>query len=123
MVGASGEDSAALSEERKAWSPIDGAGEHVPHPQGKDIFTNGLPAQGTPACAICHGADGAGSATFPRIAGQHSDYLAKQGYSRTRTNVLAVVPGKALLMRLRRNGSRRLRLMFRRFDGGASRPT
>jgi cytochrome c553 len=45
---------------------------------GKAIFTNGLPAQGIPACAGCHGPDGMGNAEAPRIAGQHVDYLVKQ---------------------------------------------
>jgi cytochrome c553 len=31
-----------------------------------------------PACATCHGAEGKGNATFPRLAGQHADYLVKQ---------------------------------------------
>jgi cytochrome c553 len=45
---------------------------------GKVIFTDGLPAQSIPACASCHGPDGMGNAAFPRIAGQHVDYLTKQ---------------------------------------------
>jgi cytochrome c553 len=28
-------------------------------------------------CAQCHGPEGMGNATFPRLAGQYSDYLAK----------------------------------------------
>lgn len=31
-----------------------------------------------PACATCHGASGTGVAQFPRLAGQHADYLKKQ---------------------------------------------
>lgn len=31
------------------------------------------------ACAVCHGADGnSAAATFPKIAGQHADYILKQ---------------------------------------------
>ena len=30
------------------------------------------------ACAECHGGDGRGSDTMPRLAGQHADYLANQ---------------------------------------------
>jgi cytochrome c553 len=45
---------------------------------GKTIFEKGLPAQNVPACTACHGATGAGNATFPRIAGQHIDYAIKQ---------------------------------------------
>lgn len=45
---------------------------------GKSIFTSGVPATGVPACSGCHGAQGQGNATFPRLAGQHADYLVKQ---------------------------------------------
>jgi cytochrome c553 len=45
---------------------------------GQAIFENGLPAQGVPACGSCHGAHAEGNATFPRLAGQHADYLVKQ---------------------------------------------
>ena len=45
---------------------------------GKAIFTNGLADKGVPACSSCHGPEGKGMATFPRIAGQHADYLMKQ---------------------------------------------
>jgi len=31
-----------------------------------------------PACAGCHGARGEGNGTFPRLAGQHADYVVKQ---------------------------------------------
>ena len=31
-----------------------------------------------PACSTCHGPKGEGKATFPRLAGQHADYLVKQ---------------------------------------------
>ena len=46
--------------------------------EGKDIFMNGIPDGHTPACATCHGEQGAGNGIFPRIAGQHADYIAKQ---------------------------------------------
>ncbi len=45
---------------------------------GKAIFSNGIPGEGVPACMACHGAEGAGSAAFPRIAGQHANYIIKQ---------------------------------------------
>ena len=45
---------------------------------GKDLYQNGLPAQGVPPCMSCHGAEGKGSDQFPRLAGQHADYLVKQ---------------------------------------------
>jgi len=45
---------------------------------GKTIFDKGVPDKSVPACAGCHGAHGEGLATFPRLAGQHADYLVKQ---------------------------------------------
>lgn len=45
---------------------------------GKAIFENGVSAKKTPACSGCHGVEGQGAATFPRIAGQHADYIVKQ---------------------------------------------
>jgi cytochrome c553 len=45
---------------------------------GKQIFEEGLASQGVPACATCHGPEGHGNAIFPRLAGQHTDYLVKQ---------------------------------------------
>jgi len=45
---------------------------------GRSIFENGLSAKGVPACSTCHGSEGRGSGAFPRLAGQHADYLIKQ---------------------------------------------
>ena len=47
--------------------------------EGERIFRAGVPANGVPACAGCHGPAGMGNglAKFPRISGQHADY-AKQ---------------------------------------------
>ena len=46
--------------------------------QGRGIFENGLTAAGVPACNTCHGPQGHGNATFPRLAGQHANYVVKQ---------------------------------------------
>jgi len=46
--------------------------------RGRDIYEHGVPAQGVPACSTCHGADEHGMADFPRLAGQHSQYILKQ---------------------------------------------
>lgn len=65
--------------------------------EGEKIYTQGVPAQGVPACATCHGAKAEGAGAFPRLAGQHVDYLVGQleGFkSGTRSNapiMLAVV--------------------------------
>jgi len=47
---------------------------------GQKIWRAGLPDTGVAACASCHGPAGAGNpmAKFPRIAGQHAAYSAKQ---------------------------------------------
>jgi cytochrome c553 len=45
---------------------------------GKAIFQAGLPEQHVPACASCHGTHGEGHDQFPRLAGQHADYVRKQ---------------------------------------------
>lgn len=59
--------------------------------RGEQIWRAGVPSRGVPACTGCHGPAGQGidSATFPRLAGQHSDYIAKQLVAwreETRTN-------------------------------------
>lgn len=45
---------------------------------GKAIYTSGLPDKGVAACVTCHGQHGEGSDKFPRIGGQHADYVFKQ---------------------------------------------
>lgn len=45
---------------------------------GKPIFTGGIPDKGIPPCGSCHGPEGRGNGKFPRLAGQHADYLVKQ---------------------------------------------
>jgi cytochrome c553 len=46
---------------------------------GEKIYRGGIATTQVPACASCHGANGAGIPNqFPRIAGQHSDYLVQQ---------------------------------------------
>lgn len=55
---------------------------------GQSIYNDGLPGKGLPSCAACHGAEGQGIATMPRLAGQHKDYLVKQlGYFKTEERV------------------------------------
>jgi cytochrome c553 len=45
---------------------------------GKVIFENGVPEKEAAPCMACHGPTAQGMATFPRLAGQHQDYLVKQ---------------------------------------------
>lgn len=46
--------------------------------RGKVIYENGDSAQGVPPCAACHGAGATGTDVYPRLAGQHVQYLIKQ---------------------------------------------
>jgi cytochrome c553 len=45
---------------------------------GKLIFENGLPEKLAAPCGACHGPNAQGTGPFPRLAGQHQDYLVKQ---------------------------------------------
>lgn len=47
---------------------------------GTQLFKAGNAAKGIPACTGCHGPSGLGvaEAGFPRLAGQHADYIVKQ---------------------------------------------
>jgi cytochrome c553 len=46
---------------------------------GEKIYRGGIAASGVPACASCHGVNGAGmSKQFPRLAAQHADYSLAQ---------------------------------------------
>jgi len=46
--------------------------------RGADIFSKGIPAEGIPPCISCHGANAVGTDDFPRLTGQHAQYLLKQ---------------------------------------------
>ena len=46
--------------------------------EGQKIYTQGIKSQDVPACASCHGPAAAGQGAFPRLAGQHVDYLVAQ---------------------------------------------
>jgi len=46
--------------------------------KGRRIFSEGIPARNVMACKQCHGERGEGASVFPRIAGQHADYIVKQ---------------------------------------------
>lgn len=59
-------------------APAGAAGDPALTARGKEIFEHGLPAEGVPACASCHGAQAQGNDTFPRLAGQHEAYLLRQ---------------------------------------------
>lgn len=49
-------------------------------PLGQQIYRGGNMGTGVPACMACHGPTGSGNAParFPRLAGQHVDYVVEQ---------------------------------------------
>ena len=67
-----------------AHQPAEGSATRIE--QGQKLFVDGAPDRSIPACGNCHGDHGQGLATFPRIAGQHVDYITKQLLVFQRTN-------------------------------------
>jgi len=46
---------------------------------GEKIYRGGVMERGVPACAACHGPNGSGiPAQYPRVGGQHADYIEAQ---------------------------------------------
>ena len=73
------ESIAALAAHYAAQRPAPGrAGDAKLIAQGRTIFEQGVPEKGIPACATCHGDRAQGNGPFPRLAGQHPEYLLKQ---------------------------------------------
>lgn len=58
--------------------PAGKPGEPMLVAAGKTIYDDGIPASNTPNCVNCHGAKGEGVGQFPRLSGQHADYVMKQ---------------------------------------------
>lgn len=61
---------------------------------GRFIFTRGNPYSGVASCSSCHGAQGQGTESLPRLAGQHAQYTEQQlkrFNTRERTNDNAVM--------------------------------
>ena len=66
--------------------------------RGQKLYKGGNSATGVPACAACHGPSGAGiPVQFPRLAGQHAEYLSTQLKS-FRTGERANDAGKMMRM-------------------------
>lgn len=57
--------------------PVAGKGSSNPAlaDKGKLLYENGAPERDIEACTVCHGHNGEGVNTQPRIAGQHRDYF------------------------------------------------
>jgi cytochrome c553 len=71
-------DLAAYYAGQKMKSPAYPTGRQDLRDAGRALFAGGVPEKNIPACATCHGPEGLGNQQFPRIAGQHADYLVKQ---------------------------------------------
>jgi cytochrome c553 len=54
------------------------AGDPTLIARGKTLYQDGDSAEGIPPCAACHGPTAGGTDTYPRLAGQHVQYLMKQ---------------------------------------------
>jgi cytochrome c553 len=67
---------AYFSSQKPALQPPEGDGARLS--AGKAIFEAGLDEKEVPACHTCHGDKAQGMAIFPRLAGQHADYMFKQ---------------------------------------------
>ncbi|OIQ94647.1 cytochrome c-552 precursor [mine drainage metagenome] len=62
-----------------AQQPVAGtAGDPALMAAGKKIYTDGIPAEQVPACSSCHGVNAQGVGAFPRLGGQHPEYLLAQ---------------------------------------------
>lgn len=45
---------------------------------GNKLFVKGVRERGIAPCALCHGQNAQGIGIFPRLAGQHADYVVRQ---------------------------------------------
>ena len=45
---------------------------------GRKIYEQGISVRGVRACASCHGDNAEGASVFPRLAGQHAEYVVRQ---------------------------------------------
>lgn len=79
VAGLSDEDLANLAAFYAAQKPAPGTVTQAALlPVGKALYFNGNAASGIPSCESCHEADGKGAGKFPRVAGQHVEYLLEQ---------------------------------------------
>ena len=70
--------------------------------QGRRIFHEGIAAGGIAACASCHGDKGEGASVFPRLAGQHADYIVKQLFEfRTKLRPHGVIMRERIVKNMR----------------------
>jgi cytochrome c553 len=68
--------------------------------RGREIYEKGVTAEGVPACSSCHGPDAHGTQDYPRLAGQHEQYVLKQlGSFQSNMRNVAIMHGVALNLR------------------------
>jgi cytochrome c553 len=69
--------------------------------RGREIYQQGISAEGVPACSSCHGPDAHGTQDYPRLAGQHAQYVLKQLASfQSNMRKVAVMHGVAQNLRV-----------------------
>jgi len=69
--------------------------------RGREIYEHGIESEGVPACSSCHGPDAHGLQDFPRLAGQHAQYILKQLASfQSNMRDVAIMHGAAQNLRL-----------------------
>jgi len=93
---------AALAAYYAAQKPeVNRGGDAAASARGREIFEQGISAEGVPACSSCHGKDAHGTQDFPRLAGQHAQYVLKQLASfQSNMRKVAVMHGVAQNLRL-----------------------
>lgn len=77
---ATDEDVAEVAEYFASQTQKEGTAKEEMVALGQSVYRAGNGASGVTACQACHGPAGMGvpAAKFPRISGQHADYVAKQ---------------------------------------------
>ena len=80
IAGLSDQDIEDIAAYYAAQSSTGGFVSEALHALGERVYRGGNAESGVPACIACHGPSGAGNdlAGFPRLAGQHATYTAKQ---------------------------------------------
>jgi len=72
------------------------AGDAAMMARGRQIYQSGDAAEGIPPCSACHGPNAHGTDQYPRLAGQHVQYLMKQlGSFRSNLRNVAIMHGVA----------------------------
>lgn len=79
LDGMSEQDLADVAAYYAGQTPTGGQADPALVERGALIYRGGIRGKGVAACAGCHAPDGSGNAPagFPRLAGQHADYIAK----------------------------------------------